>query len=144
MIFLRGATVAKGKVVRVGDAARLEQLRALLEAIHGRPVTTAAAVDAGVSQLLASLGEGSDLAMFSIPSLQRMMAARTRSIVGTIAASVAASVTEYLHRSGVDAELIVGLSADGGTVAAQVVATAPAEPVPVQSDVLKMFPTIEA
>ena len=117
--------MAKGKVVRVGDAARLEQLRALLEVLHGKPVTTAAAVDAGVSQLLASLGEGKDVAMFSVPALQRLMAARTAEVVGTIAQAVAASVTEYLHRSGVAAELIVGVAEDGGTVAAKVVSSSP-------------------
>ena len=112
-------------MVRVGNAARLEQLRALLEAVHGKPVTTAAAVDAGVSQLLASLGEGADLAMFSVPALQRLMADRTRAVVATIAQTVAASVTEYLHRSGIEAELIVGVAEDGGTVAAKVVSSSP-------------------
>ena len=130
--------MAKGKVVRVGDAARLEQLRALLEALHGKPVTTAAAVDAGVSQLLASLGEGADLAMFSVDALQRMMAARTRSIVGAIAKKVAVEVTEYLHRSGVAAELIIGVAEDGRKVAAQVVSSSPLP------DVYPVSHTIEA
>ena len=133
-----GGTVAKGKAVRVGNAARLEQLRVLLEAISGETVTTAAAVDAGVSQLLASLGEGADLAMFSVPALQRLMADRTRAVVGAIAQKVAVEVSDFLRRSGFPAELVVGISKDGRQVAAQVVT---ASPLP---DVYPVSHTIEA
>ena len=97
----------------------------LLEAISGETVTTSRAVDAAVAQLQSSLGEGADLAMFSVPALKRMMADRTRSVVGTIAQAVATAVTEFLHSSGVDAELVVGVAEDGGTVAAKVVSGSP-------------------
>ena len=113
------------KIVRVADGPELEQLRALLEAIRGEPVSSAEAVGAAITQLRASLGEGQGVAMFEVSALQRLMAARTRSVVGSIAAAVAAAVTEYLHRAGVDAELVVGVAEDGGTVAAKVVSSSP-------------------
>ena len=114
----------RGGSVRTRDLARLARLRELLETIHGEPLSRSAAVDSAISHMLSALGEGDDLATFSVSALQGIMAARTRQLVEGIAEAVEASVTEHLHNEGIDAEMVISLSEDGRTIAAKVVSAA--------------------
>ena len=131
----------RGKVVRTRDAARLEQLRELLRVVTGSPVSASKALDSAVKHMTVCLGGGDDLATFSVSALQKIMHDRTASLTGGIAQAVAAAVTEYLREAGVDAELRVGLSADGRRIAARLVSHAPL-PEAIGDD--RLHPQIEA
>ena len=132
---------SRNKIVRLPDGDELARLREVLEAITGAPVSRSKAAGSAVTHMRTCLGEGEDVALFSVGALQRLMHDRTKALTGQIAQTVATEVTRYLQEAGIDAELMVGLSDDGRTVAAKMVSTVPAD-FPIGD--AEVTPTIEA
>ena len=131
----------KSIVVRTRDREALERLRGKLEAVSGRPVSRSAAVDHAITHLSSCLGDGADVAQFSVSALKAMMYSRTKMLTGTIAAAVASALERYLAEAGHDTEAHIGLSENGRRIAARIVSAAPA-PIPVNDD--RIHPVIEA
>ena len=98
-------------------------------------------MDHAITHLSGCLGDGGDVAQFSIGALKSMMFSRTQALTATIAQAVATALRSYLAEAGHDTEVFVGLSEDGRRIAARIVSAAPA-PIPVNDD--RISPFIEA